>query len=65
MSRHVNQPLAVGEGLLASRPESHAGMRPQGCKQHGNGLGDRAPVPPDVKLSEEGESVGDLNHARI
>ena len=65
MSRHVDQPLAVGEGLLAGRPESDAGMRPHGCEQHGDGLGDRALVPPDVKLPQEGESVGDLNRARI
>ena len=69
MSRHVSQPLAVGEGLLASRPESHAGMRPYGCKQHGNGLGDWAPVPADVKLSAEGASVAnpafDVTPARL
>ena len=65
MPRHVDQPLAVGEGLLACRPESDAGVRPHGFKQHGDGFGDRAVVAPDVKPPQEFESVGDFHRDRI
>ena len=65
MPCHVDQSLAVGEGLLASRPKSDAGMRPQGLEQHGDGLGDRAVVAPDVKPPQEFESVGDFHRDRI
>jgi hypothetical protein len=40
-------------------------MRPQGLEQHGDGLGDRVVVAPDVKLPQEGESVGDFHRDRI
>ena len=65
MPRHVDQPLAVGEGLLAGRPESDAGMRPHGFQQHGDGLGNRAVVAPDVKPPQELQGVGDLDGGRI
>jgi hypothetical protein len=65
MPRQVDQALAVGQSLLACGPESDAGMRAHGFEQHGDSLGNRAMVAPDVKPSEEGESVGNLDCSRI
>ena len=61
MPRHVDQPLAVGERLLAGRPERDAGMCAHGLQQHGDGLSDRAVVAPDVKPPQELQRVGDLD----
>jgi hypothetical protein len=65
MSRHVDQPLAVGEGLLARWSESDTGMRTHGFKQHIDGLGDRAVIAPEVKLPQECKGVGDLDRGRF
>ena len=59
--RHVDQPQAVGERLLAGRPKRDAGVRAHGFEQHGDRLGDRAVVAPDVKPPQELQRVGDLD----
>ena len=40
-------------------------MRPHGVEQHGDGLGDRVVVAPDVKLPQESESVDHIARGRI
>ncbi len=54
--RQVDQPQAVGEGLLASRPERDAGMRAHRVEQHRDGLGNRAVVTPDVKPRQQSQA---------
>ena len=48
MPRHINQPLAIRERLLAVRPERDPGVRAHDLKQCGDRLGDRPMIAPDV-----------------
>ena len=61
MPRHVDQPLAIRERLLAVRPERDPGVRAHGLKQRGDCLGDRPIIAPDVKEPQDIERVGDLD----
>jgi hypothetical protein len=65
MPRHVDEPLAIRQGLLAILPERDAGVRPDSLQERGNGLCDRPPVPPYVKPTQKIECVGDLGGSGI
>ena len=65
MPRHVNQPLAIGERLLAGRPKRDAGMCAHCFQQHDDGFSNRAVVAPDVKAPQELQGVGYLDGDRI
>ena len=59
--REVNQPQAIGERLLTSRPERDAGMGAHRLEQHRDRLGDRAVIAPDMELRQQSQCVGDLD----
>ena len=65
MPRHVDQPLAIRERLLAVRPERDAGVRAHRLKQRGDRLSDRAIVAPDVKESQDIERIRDLDRGGV
>jgi hypothetical protein len=60
LPRHFNEPLDIGERLLAGRPERDPGMRTDAVEQPGDRLRDRAAVAPDMQFPQQVEGVGNL-----
>jgi hypothetical protein len=59
------QPQAIGERLLAGRPERDAGMSAHRLKQYGDRLGNRALIAPCVESRHDDVSIGHLLLGRI